>query len=123
MPAFNLNQIIDKIDEKTNSGEVIWIPYNVMDDTNPYSLKYFSTISELRNGEGYVTKFQSGHIFLIPGIDGQYYLFVQANPSCLPAALNYGSSYLAYSSRLESLYHKISDSFNPVDTFLRQLLN
>ena len=123
MAAYDLDQIIHKITEKTDSGEIIWIPYDLSHDTNPYSLQYFSTIKELNIQDGYSSKFQNGFIFLIPGINCQYYLFLQADSFTLPVALNYGSSYLAYSAQLEVLYHKITESFNPLDTFLSQLLS
>ena len=123
MSSYNLDQIIDKITEKTESGQIIWIPYDCFYDSNPYSSKYFSTINELRNGDGFSAKYQNGYIFIIPSFDGQYYLFLQANSSCLPVAMNYGSTFFGYSARIEELYRKIESSFSPIDTFLHQLLN
>lgn len=121
--TFNLDQIINKITEKTNSQELIWIQYDLLNDCNPYSKKYFSTINELQTDNGYISHFRNGYLFLIPGYDGQYYLFLQPTPSDLPVALNYGATYYSYSSRLEMLYKQIKASFNPLDTFLHQLLD
>ena len=43
MSSYNTNKIIEKIMEKTDSKKIIWKTYNIENDKNPYSRKYFST--------------------------------------------------------------------------------
>lgn len=123
MANYDIIDIINKITEKTDSGEIIWVPYDLYHDTNPYSSRYFSTIKDLYNSVGYCAKFQSGYLFLIPEYSGAVYLFLQANSVSLPVALNYGSTSPAHAALLQELYDKIKNSFSSLDDFLNQLMN
>lgn len=123
MSSYDTNQVIRKITEKTESGEIIWAPYQPEHDPNPYSSKFFLSIKELRINDGYSAKYRNGHLFLIPGINNLYYLFIQALPSYLPFTFNSSSGKVFCNSELKDLYNKIESPINPIDIFLKQLLS
>lgn len=122
MSSYNISEIISKIEEKTNSKEIIWSQYNPLYDSNPYTQKYFSTINGLQYDDGYAAKFKNGFIYLIPGDAFTIYLFLQSSRSNIPVALNYGPSNDLYDGQLQSLYETIRDSFSSLNDFLNDIL-
>lgn len=120
MTAYNATQIMEKILEKTNSRVLVWNIYNLANDSNPYSSKYFSTIKNLQINNGYFVNYFNGRMFLFPDINGLYYLFIQASPDYLPFVF---ISPGALDSKLLQLRDTITSFINPIDAFLNQLLS
>ena len=120
MPSYNTNKIMEKIIEKTDSKKIVWKAYDTENDKNPYSRKYFSTIPGLKIANGYFSDYFSGRLFLIPDSNNKLYLFIQAQNDFIPFSF-ITTGYL--DEKLEELYEKVKNSFNPIDAFLNQILS
>ena len=120
MSSYNTNKIIEKIMEKTDSKKIIWKTYNIENDKNPYSRKYFSTIDGLKIMNGYFSDYFSGRLFLIPDSDNKLYLFIQAQNDFIPFSFITPGP---LDKELDQLYEKVKSSFNPIDAFLNPILS
>lgn len=63
MTAYNTTLLIKKIIEKTRSLIIKWEKYDVNNDLNKFSSKYFSTINEINSNAGYFMSYYNGRLF------------------------------------------------------------
>lgn len=120
MTAYNTSLLIKKIIEKTRSFTLKWEKYDVNNDSNKFSFKYFSTIDEINSNAGYFTSYYNGRLFLLPDLKGNLYLFMQPEPEYLPVTFVPPGQNDSELSELESC---IKSTFNPIDIFVNQLLH
>ncbi len=122
MTQIDFPRLINTLSKKTDSGDIIWQRYDLSNDKNSFSKKYFSTISELRIDSAFSAKVQDGIIFVIPGLNYRHYLFIQPSKTTIPIALNYEQQYFSYEGQMIQLYEKISAPFQKLNNLVTHLL-